>query len=304
MIGPSNPPSLEQDPRTEPRFLTPAKGKQERACAGLAMHYHTWCEIYFRTMYGFRYALIALFSCSIGLSTQAQKAWNPSCYNTDSGLVFHNDLDFYLNNYTQKEIKVMRKQVNIFKMNFDKLMRRTIADIRAYSEGFLSTGRACDLTLPDTAGGRYTLHENQGKVRAFMFVSVTCPPALAQLERWDAMRALWPKDEVDLFLIYGEELHPGERHFKNYPRPQSETEKMDLARSLARRTDLPVYVDGLNNAVLESYGRVPNAAYVVDREGHLVFRGTWADSRKVETVVGTLQQWYAAGKPSGEGWME
>ena len=36
------------------------------------------------------------------------------------------------------------------------------------------------------------------------------------------------------------------------------------------------------------YGEVPNAAYVVDPEGRIVFRSTWADSRKIEQVVDTL----------------
>ena len=61
--------------------------------------------------------------------------WDPSWYATDSALVFHDDLDFYLNAYTKKEIKKMRKQVRIWRMNFDKLMRQTIRELRTYSEG-------------------------------------------------------------------------------------------------------------------------------------------------------------------------
>ncbi|MBK7112940.1 MAG: hypothetical protein IPH60_10920 [Flavobacteriales bacterium] len=44
-------------------------------------------------------------------------------------------MDYYLNAYSKADIKKMRKQVNIWHMNFDKLMRATIRDLRTYSEG-------------------------------------------------------------------------------------------------------------------------------------------------------------------------
>ena len=49
--------------------------------------------------------------------------------------------------------------------------------------------------------------------------------------------------------------------------------------------------------MLEAYGRVPNGAYVIDADGKLIFRGTWADSRKVEQILDTVLKWYADGKP-------
>ena len=38
--------------------------------------------------------------------------WNPEPWVTDQGLLFRNDLDFYLNSYSKEEIKYMRKQVD------------------------------------------------------------------------------------------------------------------------------------------------------------------------------------------------
>ena len=74
--------------------------------------------------------------------------WDPSWYSTDSALVFHDDLDYYLNAYSKADIKKMRKQVNIWHMNFDKLMRATIRDLRTYSEGGGMVPRTHDFTLP------------------------------------------------------------------------------------------------------------------------------------------------------------
>jgi hypothetical protein len=63
---------------------------------------------------------------------------------------------------------------------------------------------------------------------------------------------------------------------------------MDYARMWSERTSLPVAVDGVDDAVLKAYGDVPNAAFVIDRNGTLVFKATWADSAKVERVLDEL----------------
>ncbi len=40
--------------------------------------------------------------------------------------------------------------------------------------------------------------------------------------------------------------------------------------------------------MLTAYGRVPNAAFVLDTEGRFVFQAKWADADKVEAVIDTL----------------
>ncbi|HRD51154.1 MAG TPA: hypothetical protein PKY96_00755, partial [Flavobacteriales bacterium] len=62
---------------------------------------------------------------------------------------------------------------------------------------------------------------------------------------------------------------------------------------------MPVLIDGLNEQVYTQYGRVPNGAYLVDADGNLVFRATWADARKMEHMIDTLLKWYKAGRPKG-----
>lgn len=227
--------------------------------------------------------------------------WDPSWYPTDTALVFHDDLDYYLNAYSKQDIKQMRRQVNIWKMNFDKVMRQTIRELRTYSEGGGMDPRTHDFSLPVAQdGGTYTLSANAGKIRAFMFGSITNPPARMQMERWTKLAQKYTKDDVQLFMVYGDELHPGDKkEFKAYPLPKSETEKMAYAQEFAQLGKLPVLVDGLNDATFNAYGRAPNGAYVVDKEGNLVFRSTWADARKVEHMIDTLLKWYKAGKPKG-----
>ncbi|HRH38502.1 MAG TPA: hypothetical protein PK760_09160 [Flavobacteriales bacterium] len=228
--------------------------------------------------------------------------WDPSWYTTDSALVFHDDLDYYLNAYSKAEIKAMRKQVNIWRMNFDKLMHQTIKELRAYSEGHGMVPKLHDFDLPIAqSAGRYHLEGNHGKIRAFMFGSISNPPARVQLERWSQMAKKYEKEsDVQVFAIYGRELHPGDhKNFKLYPQPKSETEKIAYAKDFAQLGNIPVLIDGLDDATFNAYGRVPNGAYLFDEDGNLVFRATWADARKMEHMIDTLLKWYKAGKPKG-----
>jgi len=56
----------------------------------------------------------------------------------------------------------------------------------------------------------------------------------------------------------------------------------------SERTILPVAVDGVDDAVAKAYGEFPNPAFVIDRNGTLVFKSTWADAAKVEHVIDAL----------------
>lgn len=239
-----------------------------------------------------------LLLLSFPLSAQVQN-WDPEPYNGDGGIRFNDDLDFYLNSYTKDEIKEMRHQVSIWRMNFDKMIRATIADIQAYSEGSNMVPRMHDFTLPEVrAGEPYHLAAHQGKVRAFMFGSISNPPARAQLPYWDKLLAKYDTSEVELFVIYGKELHPGDKKkYSAYPVPTTMEQKLKYATEFAQLTKLPVLVGGLDDKVLTAYGRVPNGAYVIDADNRLIFRGTWADSRKIEHILDYVLKWYADGKP-------
>jgi hypothetical protein len=225
--------------------------------------------------------------------------WDPSWYTTDSTLVFHDDLDYYLNAYSRDEIRAMRGTVSTWRMNFDKLMRQTYRELRTYSEGGGMEPVTHDFELPYAQQeGRYRLRDRNGRIRAFMFGSISNPPSRIQLERWSALGRKYAREEVDIFVIYGRELHPGDgRSRKRHPLPTSETEKQAYAREYAALGTLPVLVDGLNDAVYAAYGKAPNGAYLVDSDGNLVFRATWADARKMEHMIDTLLRWYKAGRP-------
>lgn len=235
---------------------------------------------------------------ALSLSAQVQN-WDPEPFREDGSIRFNDDLDFYLNGYTQDEIKAMRRQVSMWRMNFDKMIKATVRDIQAYSEGANMPAKPYNFTLPDVGTGKhYHLGDHQGKLRAFMFGSITNPPSRAQLPFWDVLKEKYDTARVELFIIYGKELHPADKkRYKAYPVARSMEQKRKYAAEFAALTKLPVLVDGLDDKVLNAYGRVPNGAYVIDEEGRLIFRGTWADSRKIEQILDTVLKWEADGKP-------
>jgi Iodothyronine deiodinase len=248
-----------------------------------------------------RFLLLLLLLLSSSVGSAQLNNWDPSWYATDSALIFHDDLDYYLNAYSKGEIKDMRKQVNVWRMNFDKLMRQTIREIRAYSEGQGMEAVTHDFDLPIAQQqGRYSLKANDGKIRAFMFGSISNPPSRVQMERWSRLAKKYTGQDVQVFVVYGRELHPGDgKSFKMYPAPKSEYEKAAYAKEYAQLGSIPVLVDGLDDAVFNAYGRAPNGAYLIDADGNLVFRSTWADDRKMEHMIDTLLKWYKAGRPKG-----
>lgn len=230
--------------------------------------------------------LLICFTYCTGLF--AQGGWDPTPYVTDSALIFKDDLDFYLNSYTKEEIKAMRKQVNMKKMTFNKIKRNEIADVRAFSEGRLNDGVFHDFELPLANGGKFNTRQYRGKIMAFMFGSMTCPPTRYQLLVWEGLRKKYEGQDVMLFVVYSRERHAGEKGFREYKYTRSNTDKKAMAAQMAKTTELTVVVDDIDERVLDKYGAVPNAAFVIDKDGTMVFRQTWADSRKIEKVVDRL----------------
>ena len=57
---------------------------------------------------------------------------------------------------------------------------------------------------------------------------------------------------------------------------------------LSEITAVPVAVDPIDERTLKDYGMVPNAAFIIDRQGFVIFKSQWADIRKIEQVVEQL----------------
>jgi hypothetical protein len=121
-----------------------------------------------------------------------------------------------------------------------------------------------------------------------MFVAMTCPPARTQVELWKELYEKHSVNDVEIFFVYSRERHPGERGYPGFKETKTTSERMVYAKMLSEITAVPVVVDPIDERTLKDYGMVPNAAFVVDREGFVVFKSQWADVRKIERVVQQL----------------
>jgi hypothetical protein len=68
--------------------------------------------------------------------------------------------------------------------------------------------------------------------------------------------------------------HPGE----HYPHHTGETQKLRHARDWVKQDQVPwtVAVDMLDGATRHAQGPLANAAYLIDRTGHVMFHALWA----------------------------
>lgn len=189
------------------------------------------------------------------------------------------------NIYTAAENAAMSRKIDVTRFATDQMKRREIVDILTFGRQVGVGEAAPDFKLRTANGGAVRLSELRGRYVVFMFAAMTCPPARLQAPRFEALQAGYSRDDVVFLLIYSRERHAGERGYPDFEYAATNAEKTALAKLLAQQTTLPIAVDTIDEQVLSLYGAVPNSAYVIDREGMIVFRCTWADSRKIEQVL-------------------
>ena len=67
-------------------------------------------------------------------------------------------------------------------------------------------------------------------------------------------------------------------------------QKLRHARDFVRAYDVErtVLVDGLDGALHRRYGTLPNASFVIERGGRIVYRADWTDPRTIRMAVEQL----------------
>jgi len=147
---------------------------------------------------------------------------------------------------------------------------------------------APDFELETTDGESIRLSDKRGRIAVFMFVAMTCPPARTQVDLWSVLQEKYDPEQVDMFFVYSRERHPGERGYPEFNQTTTTEERMVYAKMMSEITDVPIAVDPIDESTLREYGIVPNAAFVVDQEGYIVFKSQWADVHKIELVIDQL----------------
>jgi hypothetical protein len=131
--------------------------------------------------------------------------------------------------------------------------------------------KAPDLELTTSDGDFQSLLEFEGEFLVLEMGSITCP--LFQSRR-PVMETLDRKiDGVSNAVLYVREAHPG----ADIPSHKTFDDKMACASRL-KKTDGEtriVFVDGFEGRAHQAYGSMPNAVFIINRNGCVVFRSEW-----------------------------
>jgi hypothetical protein len=141
--------------------------------------------------------------------------------------------------------------------------------------------------LPTADGGVFRTSDVVGRKPILLVTgSYTCPMTASSNPHVKALHDRYGGD-VDFVMLHVREAHPGERR----EQPRDFEEKLQHARALQERDDLPwpIAVDDPQGTVHRSFDEKPNAAYLTDRHGIIVFRSLWAgDARGLAEALDTV----------------
>jgi hypothetical protein len=161
------------------------------------------------------------------------------------------------------------------------------AKLAVKPKGVVPGDVAPDFELHDTEGRTWRLSELRGKPVVLITGSATCPLThgsvygLEEVHREFGDRAHW-------FYLYVREAHPGERlpSHKSYEQKRQQAEFFRQAD----RVPWPVLVDDLEGTVAHAYTTLPNAQFLIDADGMVVFRGDVAHGPTLYRVLDRLLQ--------------
>lgn len=217
-------------------------------------------------------------------------AWNAEQETMNGITTFEPHYSAHPGHYTFLQKLQIASKLDVFAMLTKSEEEREIyaKEAATFPEAALVGEPAPDFQLQTTDGKTIRLSDKRGKITVFMFVAMTCPPARTQVPLWTELNREYDKEQVEMFFIYSRERHPGEPGYREFTHTSTFEERMNYAQMMSSLTDVPIAVDGVDEVVLSDYGMVPNAAFVVDEEGRLIFKAQWSDVKKIKVVINKL----------------
>lgn len=158
---------------------------------------------------------------------------------------------------------------------YDHVTRNVLMEDMSFSEDAPRPGeRLPEFDLPTTDGGRIRSGDFSGKKPLLLITgSYSCPMTASSNPILKRLYQEFGAD-IEFLLLHVREAHPGEHR----QQPRNISEKMEHARALQRRDRLPwpIAVDDTNGTVHRALDEKPNAVYLTDKRGVIVYRGLWA----------------------------
>ncbi|MEE8331261.1 MAG: TlpA disulfide reductase family protein [Acidimicrobiia bacterium] len=139
------------------------------------------------------------------------------------------------------------------------------------------------IELPTLDGGSIQVGGRRERPLLLVTGSTTCPMTASALPAINALHTEFG-DDVDFVLLNVREAHPG----AHFPQPSTDQDKLSHARNLRERYHVPftVAVDTPDGDLHQRLDGKPNAAFLLDSTGEVVFRALWArDDRLIRDAL-------------------
>lgn len=156
---------------------------------------------------------------------------------------------------------------------------------------------APEFTAQALDGTIIRLSDFRGRSHVVMMTgAVTSPMCAFEVPALNGLQDEFSDKNFSFLLLYTRESHPAE----NYGAHESFEQKLSYARELQRLENirLPMIVDHLDGRIHRAYGPWPNALFVIDKDGRLIFRSNMANHRELREF---LEDIVAAEKAMADG---
>ena len=167
---------------------------------------------------------------------------------------------------------------------FDHLALPIVLRDMYFSKGDPGPGdRVPDFDLPILGGGRFRSADlSETGPALLIFGSYTCPVTDSAAPGLNELHARFG-DRVRFVMVDVREAHPG----KAVPQPKSIDEKMAHAKLLRdfHGFKFEVAMDDIDGTLHRALSPKPNSAYVLGKDGTILFRAQWANDTKALTAA-------------------
>lgn len=158
---------------------------------------------------------------------------------------------------------------------YDHVSRHVLVEDMSFGDQAPRPGeRIPRFELPLADGGRIDTHDFKGRKPLLIVTgSLSCPMTASSNPIVKEMAEEFGED-VDFLMLMVREAHPGE----DLEQPDSLERKREHARRLQARDDLPfpIAVDDADGSVHRMFDNKPNAVWLTDENGTIIYRALWA----------------------------
>ncbi len=125
------------------------------------------------------------------------------------------------------------------------------------------------------------LSDHFDRLIVLSFGSYSCPHFAGHIEEMNELKTKYP--QAHFLVLYTRETHPGGR----VPVHQSMQEKLKMAKKTKQKLgdQRSILVDDLEGSAHKKYGALPNAVYVIDTQGEILYRDEWESPGRIESVL-------------------